>query len=119
MENVRNRRQREAKPPGKDAVYDGAFSGHLAPIRVHGAPEFVVMMDAAAKRRGVNRSSWIRRTLAVGIAHDLGINIRSVLHWSPAIGPYGKQIQWQRGGRDDGTGIEQWCPHPGCTGDHL
>ncbi|HEU4913073.1 MAG TPA: hypothetical protein VFV76_14380 [Actinomycetes bacterium] len=100
------------------APYPGAFSHDLTPLHFHCGVQFIRLVDSAARDRGVNRSTWVRRTLAVGIADALVLPVRDVLYHSPAPGPFGGH-QFHRGQRDTGEGIEAWCPHPGCDGSHL
>lgn len=100
------------------ACFESEFKGSLSPTRVHLDLAFVGLIDRAARTRDVNRSSYMRRAIAMMIAHDLGMDIRDVLWHSPAIGRHGKH-QTNRGKRDRGEGIESWCAHPGCEGKHL
>lgn len=97
------------------------FGRELRPLQLTAALKFVQIIDAAAQARGVNRSTFIRRSAALVAAHTLGIDVRDILWHSPA--PDGYRAQRLRvdtgGARDTGEGIEQWCPHPGCEGDHL
>lgn len=89
---------------------------------------FLRHLDAAALVKGVNRSTYIRRALVVAMAHDLAMDPRLIAFHT--IAP--DASMWKdpnrpkdsRGGkfivsRDDGSGIETWCPHPGCDGSHL
>lgn len=115
MAQLGQRHQKKARGP---APYPGSFRRDLIPLHFHCAREFIGFIDKAARKRDVNRSSYVRRAIAVAIAHDLGMNIRDLLYHSPAIGAFGKH-QYYRGHRDTAEGIEQWCPHPGCEGEHL
>jgi hypothetical protein len=115
MDAMGKKMERKANGP---APYRGAFRHELMPLHIHCAREFVGLIEKAARLRDVNRSSYIRRSIAVLLAHDLNMPITDVLYHSPAIGPHGRH-QWRRGERDQGEGINQWCPHPGCDGHHL
>lgn len=86
-------------------------------IEVHVA--LLQWIEQACQRLNVNRSTFIRRSIAVQVASVLGIPIAEVIHnlQSPSI--YHGPVQKDRGGRDDGEGIEAFCPHPGCSGQHL
>lgn len=95
-----------------------AFRLALMPLHFHADHAFVALIDSAAAQRDINRSSYVRRAIAAMVAHDLDLPIRDVLHHCPAPGPY-RRMQYQRGQRDDGTGITLWCSHPHCDGSHL
>jgi hypothetical protein len=88
-------------------------------------PAFNRHLDAAALTRHVTRSSYVRRALSVAMAHDLHLPVGTFLRHT--ISPDARWDSERKRGidgrfisrRDDGTGIHQWCPHPGCQGDHL
>lgn len=88
-------------------------------------PAFNRHLDAAALTRGVTRSSYVRRALSVAMAHDLGLSVGTFLRHT--ISPNARWDSERKRGidgrfisrRDDGAGIQQWCPHPGCDGSHL
>lgn len=91
---------------------------NLGPLQVKVSLPFLGLMDEAAKRKNVNRSTFIRRAVAVQIAAALRRDVYSILRYCPEPKP------WQFNGypgkeMDDGRGIQQWCPHPGCDGSHL
>jgi hypothetical protein len=88
------------------------------PLHFHSSVEFIRLLVKAAQLRDVNKSSYSRRAIALLIAHDLGMPIHEVLYETPCIGRWGK-IQNSPGERDLGEDIENWCPHPGCDGEHL
>lgn len=100
------------------ATFESEFTGTLNRTHLHMDMAFVHLIDLAAKKRDVNRSSYMRRAIALLLAHDLGLPIKDVLWRSPAIGRYGKH-QTNKGKRDRAEDIRGWCPHPGCTGKHL
>jgi len=100
------------------AVHPGAFRRHLSPLSFAVSSEFMRLLDGAAVARDVNRASFARRAIALQVAHVLGMPIHQVLYETPCPGRWGR-IQNAPGERDLGEGIENWCPHPGCTGDHL
>lgn len=112
------KRPTTSRPSRGGATYESEFNGTLNRLHLHLDIVFIRLLDRAARKRDVNRSSYIRRALAVMIAHDLRLPIREVLYHSPAIGRYG-QVQTNRGKRDRAQDIEDWCPHPGCDGKHL
>ena len=110
-------RHTATRRPGKTV-----FGRELRPLQLTATRLFVRYVDKAAAKRGVNRSTYIRRICAIAAAADLGIPVRVILHESPR--PDGFKAERLRtgalaGARDDGTGIEDWCPHPGCDGAHL
>jgi len=109
---VRRRERRDG------AGYASAFGRTLFRVHLHTSVEMVGLIDRAARVRGVNRSTLIRRAVALVVADALAMDIRDVLYHSPGHGAYGAH-QTDRGSRDDGAGIETWCPHPGCDGSHL
>lgn len=88
-------------------------------------PAFNRHLDAAALTRGVTRSSYVRRALSVAMAHDLGLSVGTFLrHTISPDARWDSQRRRRPDGRfisrrDDGAGIQQWCPHPGCDGSHL
>lgn len=90
-------------------------------------PQFYALVDAAATIRGVSRSVYLRRTSAVTLAHDLGIDVTDALrftaHWRNAHQDKTAAPRDDRGlllaTTDDAYGIADWCPHPGCDGAHL
>lgn len=101
------------------AVHPGAFRHAMHPLNFATSSEFMVLLDRAAREvRDVNRSSYVRRAVAMLVAHDLGMPVHQVLWETPCVGRWGK-IQNSPGERDAGEGIEAWCPHPGCSGGHL
>jgi hypothetical protein len=88
-------------------------------------PAFNRYLDAAALTRRTTRSSYVRRALSVAMAHDLMLPVGTFLRHT--ISPDARWDSARKRGidgrfisrRDDGTGIQQWCPHPGCDGSHL
>lgn len=100
----------------------GMFRADLHPLQFGCTREFADMLARAAKARGVQKSTFARRALAVAIASVLGIDVRQVLYYSPKPRAWdenhGRHIH-DGNRRDDGAGIESWCPHPGCNGSHL
>jgi hypothetical protein len=90
-------------------------------------PQFYALVDQAAFRRDVSRSVYMRRMTAVGLAHDLGIDIKDALrftaHWRSKLQDK-SQAPRDDAGRllatsDDAYRIADWCPHPDCDGEHL
>lgn len=115
-EKLEERRTKTARKG--PAVHPKAFRHSLTPLHFATSSEFMVLIDQAARRRNVNRSSYVRRAVAMLIARDLVLPVHRVLWETPCIGEWGK-IQNAPGERDAGEGIENWCPHPGCRGEHL
>lgn len=98
------------------------FGPAMKPLQFAATTGFMVFVNGAAEKVGVNRSTYIRRALAVHTAHVLGIPVRLILMESPEVRAFGAQTSPQRqalGLHDNGEGIEDWCPHPGCDGTHL
>lgn len=99
------------------------FGIHQKPLQFSCTIAFVRYIAAAAQRMNMNRSTYIRRVLAVHAAHVLGIDVRTILRESPVPREWdAKTIPpplMARDASDVGDGIEAWCPHPGCTGEHL
>jgi hypothetical protein len=96
--------------------------GHprLGPLQVKVALPFLRLMDEAARRRGVNRSTFIRRSVAVQIAAALDRDLLLLLRLCPSAKPWGGQFELYTAEQvDEGERIEAWCPHPGCDGSHL
>jgi hypothetical protein len=110
-----------AKDHGTESMRT-AFGRALKPMHLACTVGFVVYVNRAAAAMGVNRSTFVRRAVAVHAAHALGIDVRTILWESPRARAWGEHTlprEQSRGLRDDGTGIENWCPHPGCDGSHL
>jgi hypothetical protein len=98
------------------------FGPDNRPLQFACTRQFMVYVVAAAEAMGVNRSTYVRRVIAVHAAHVLGIDVRTILFESPKARAFGAgpmRRDLTMGARDDGDGIEGWCPHPGCEGDHL
>lgn len=100
----------------------GVFRRDLHPLQFACSRDYIAYIAQAALKRGVNRSTYVRRALAVAAAADLGIDVKEILWESPK--PRGPQEHIERptvdgGARDLGHGIEDWCTHPGCDGAHL
>lgn len=114
----RKRPSRTTEKGRSGAPYPSEFSGTLNRLHLHLDLVFIRLLDKACRVRDVNRSSYMRRAIALQIAHDLKMPVLDVLRHSPAQGQYGRH-QTERGRRDRGQGIEDWCPHPGCDGKHL
>jgi hypothetical protein len=109
-----NTRQRESKRT--------PFGPDMKPLQFSCTTHFLNYVAAAAEAMGVNRSTFIRRTLAVQAAAVLGVDVRLILFESPqalAHGVHALPRQLSEGVRDHGEGIEAFCPHPGCAGGHL
>ena len=99
----------------------GRFRRDLHPLQFSCTTAFTAYLTAAAKRLGVNRSTFVRRALAVAMASVLEVDVREILYHSPKARPFGpiREVGKGAGEHDDGDGIETWCPHPRCSGDHL
>lgn len=95
-----------------------AFGKAHRPLQLQTTVEFVSLCDEAARRMNVNRSTFYRRAIAVVASRILDIDPRVLLWETPAPGPYGVNVM-RTSARDEGAGIEAWCPHPGCDGEHL
>lgn len=79
---------------------------------------FDLQLRQAAKKRGVSMSAYARRAIAQLIARDLELSVKEVLSRAPAPRPM-NSAAFYGGEVDNGEGIEDWCPHPGCDGSHL
>jgi hypothetical protein len=97
------------------------FGRTLRPLQLTATLAYVAFIDRAAQGRNVNRSTYIRRALAVAAGADLGVPVKVILWESPKPGGFrNDKMRTKDGGeRDTGEGIEDWCPHPGCDGAHL
>ena len=109
--------QREPKGNRGGAVYASVFPTLLR-THLFLSPQMTAWLDTAARATHLNRSTFVRRAVAVQIAHTLSLPMSQVLAASPAQGEYAR-VQTHRGGSDTGAGIEHFCPHPGCSGAHL
>ena len=90
----------------------------LGPLQVKVSLPFLKLMDEAAKRMNVNRSTFIRRAVAVQIAKVLDRDVYGILTYCPEAKPWGFD-KFPGKKMDDGSGIQNWCTHPGCSGSHL
>jgi hypothetical protein len=113
----RRKRGRRGRKPGY-VVNPSVFDKPLVPTNTSYTPEFMRLLSLAAERRDVNRSTYIRRAVALVMSADLDLPIGDILYHSPAPGRW-QALQRNPGGRDEAVGIDQWCPHPGCDGSHL
>jgi hypothetical protein len=97
------------------------FGRELRPLQLTATLKYLRFIDAAARKLGVNRSTYIRRCCAVVTARVLDTDVRTILYESPKPGGYGEQrLRVVDGGmRDDGKDIAKWCSHPGCDGQHF
>lgn len=111
---VRERRVREERGRSENV-----------PLNILVSWTFSRLIARAAQHRGMNKSAYTRRALAVFIARDLDLPLGSVLSYCLMPVPYAGRLMFGNHGayvdrpRDDGTGIEVWCAHPGCDGTHL
>lgn len=97
-------------------------AGQRSSLTVVSFREWLDLLNRAAVEHGLSTSTYVRRILSVWIAKDLDMPVRSVLDHCPpvTVSQYIKGYGFRTGGgRDDGKGIEKWCPHPGCTGSHI
>lgn len=92
---------------------------HLGPLQVKVSLDFLKILDEAAKRRNVNRATFIRRACAVQMASVLDRDLLLILRLGPSAKPWGNTGARNLDTSDDGDGIENWCTHPGCDGRHL
>lgn len=98
------------------------FGPHKRPMQIDCTLEFWNYIVAAAEKAGVRRSTFVRRAAAVQAAYILGIDVRMILFEAPSAKKWDNHYvpgEQAAGLRDLGEGIEAWCPHPGCSGDHL
>lgn len=99
----------------------GTRNGHgltMATVSFRASTQFDRLIRTAAMSRGLTKASYIRRALAVAVAADLKRSVVSVLILGPRPTKPGEHSS-MRVDLDDGEGISQWCPHPGCNGAHL
>lgn len=96
-------------------------SGTVPRFQFNATTVFMKAVDAAARRLGYDRSSYIRRVLAIHVAHTLGYSLNALLHACPeAKPPPVPGVYFKNTGKPDtGEGIDLMCPHPGCDGEHL
>jgi hypothetical protein len=105
----------------RNGFSSGRFRRDLHPLQFSCTKEYAAFLQAAAQQVNVNRSTFVRRALAVGMASVLKVDVRDILYHSPKPRPFGpiRQVGLGAGEHDMGDGIESWCPHPGCDGEHL
>lgn len=99
----------------------GRFRRDLHPLQFSCTKVYASYLTAAARKLGVNRSTFVRRALAVAMASVLEVDVREILYHSPKPRTFGpvREVGKDAGAHDDGEGVEHWCPHPGCDGEHL
>jgi hypothetical protein len=114
---VRHYNERHAEAGRAKTVFGRA----LRPLQLSATLAYVAFIDKAAAQRGVDRSTYARRALAVLASSDLGVPVKVILWESPKPRHRGAvRARFQEGGaRDEGDGIRDWCPHHGCDGAHL
>lgn len=98
------------------------FGPDMKPLQFACTIAFMVYVNRAAAKVGVNRSTFVRRAIAIQTAHVLDLPVQVILYESPqprAWGGHPIPAEQAKGMRDLGEGIERWCPHPGCDGGHL
>lgn len=90
-------------------------------LQVHVYRKFNARVQDAADALGMTQSGFVRRAVAVITAHVTGTPLADLLAESPVPWASYRNQLMPRGStyRDDGKGIENLCPHPGCDGDHL
>ena len=70
---------------------------------------FRVLLNEAAKRRGISMSGYCRRAVAAFIARDLGISLERVVSYTAAPAPYGTGAGGRlRKTQDSGQGFGPW-----------
>lgn len=79
-ENEQNSRRRKA----------GIRTGR---INIACDEEFVAIIAAAARSRGLNTTAYVRRAAAAFAAADLGVNIDEILQFAPKATPFGDSQQ--------------------------
>lgn len=96
-------------------------SGVLPRMQFNAMPAFTRAVDAAARTRNYDRSTYIRRVLALHVARDLGFPLKVLLAACPVpkIPRVTGYAMENSNGHDEGEGIDKLCPHPGCDGQHL
>lgn len=110
-------RRKSLPPPPK-----GSFRARSDRFCLYGRPEFILLARACAEARGISFSTYIRRPLAVQVAKDSDYTLQQVLTWLPQVKRYadrGGARGMNNSDHDNGEGIEGFCPHPGCDGQHL
>lgn len=90
----------------------------MATMSFRASTEFGRLISRAAKSRGVTRASYIRRVIGVALAADLQMPIVEVVGLGPRLTEPGKHSS-MKVDLDTGEGVELWCPHPGCRGQHF
>lgn len=115
----RRKRGRRGRRPGF-VFTPSEFDTALIRAHITFSPEYLRLLDLACQKRNVNRSTYIRRAVAVLLSADLDLPVPDILWHSPTPGPYGGLASFdQRGKRDNAVGMADWCGHPGCDGSHL
>lgn len=111
-----------ARKPRHHESMNTPFGPALKPLQFAATVKFMRFINDSAQVVGVNRSTYVRRVLAVHASSVLKVPVRMILWESPKPRRWGEHYQpsaQAAGQRDDGEGIESWCPHPGCDGTHL
>lgn len=117
LENMRRSRAEQGK------AASGRWGLHRNPVQLAASLEFLAMVDEAARKVDLNRAAFIRRAVSVVAAKIVDQPVSVFLQETPyAFSP--EEVGTLGGGRapsshDTGRGIEVFCPHPRCTGEHL
>lgn len=81
--------ERERQGASKDPK-QASKKKHGNYLYLHAGMKLKSLLNAAAKQRGVSRSTYARRAMAAYIAHDLGLEPEDVLEGGPRSCEWGK-----------------------------
>lgn len=90
-------------------------------LRLH--PELHAHVRAAAHAHDLSVQTYLRRLLALAVAKELGVTARHLLPLLPQPTAWGggreNLTDRDTSRRDDGSGWEGLCTHPGCFQSHT
>lgn len=109
----------KSKPGWEDRILDKVFSRKLAranhdlkwgrELNVTAGKTLKAAVGEAAEKRGMSRTSYMRRAIAAFVAHDLGTTPAKLLEDGPRAAPSGTTLPPKDAPPEDGvTGFGPW-----------
>jgi hypothetical protein len=111
LDNVANRNRDRSRPS----------RGHGTVLNL--SPELHVALDAACALVDLNRSAYIRNSLAASVSRHLDVDPVAIMATTPRSTGW-ERYAWTAGAvdrwpRDTGSYLPLFCAHPNCDGSHL
>lgn len=94
---------------GKESTVRGKNKSRPSRLYAVCDEEMTALVTAAARRRGLTVSAYIRRATSAFVAQDLGLPFEDVVRFGPRATPFGQTVTAKTGiTNDDGTGYGSW-----------